>query len=140
MDEIRSILMPDTAGDPMSDRRWTHETAETIARCLAQRLDIRISATVVRRLLGSLRYSLKSNKKCLSAGNSPDRDSQFGIIKRFRENFIASGDPVVSVDTKSKELVGLFKNKGRTWRRDARRVKDHDFRSEAIGIASPYGI
>jgi len=140
VDEIRSILEPDTAGDPMSDRRWTHETAGKIAQCLAERLDIRVSATVVRRLLGDLRYSLKSNKKCLSAGNSPDRDNQFGIIKRLREDFIVAGDPVISVDTKSKELVGLFKNRGRTWRRDAKRVKDHDFRSEAVGIASPYGI
>ena len=74
MDEIRSILEPDAAGDPMSDKRWTHETSEKIAQCLAQRLGIKVSATVVRRLLGDLQYSLKSNKKCLSAGNSPDRD------------------------------------------------------------------
>lgn len=140
MDEIRSILEPDAAGDPMSDRRWTHETAEKIAQCLAERLDIKVSATVVRRLLGDLKYSLKSNKKCLSAGNSPDRDSQFGIIRRLREDFIAAGDPVISVDTKKKELVGLFKNPGRTLCRDAKPVKDHDFRSEAVGIAAPYGI
>jgi hypothetical protein len=124
----------------MSDRRWTHETAEKIALCLAERLDIKVSATVVRRLLRDLQYSLKSNKKCLSAGNSPDRDSQFGIIKQLRQDFIEAGDPVISVDTKKKELIGLFKNPGQTWRRDAKRVKDHDFRSEAVGIASPYGI
>ncbi len=140
MDEIRSILEPEAAGDPMSDRRWTHETSERIAHCLAERLGIKVSAAVVRRLLGDLQYSLKSNKKCLSAGNSPDRDRQFGIIKQLREDFFATGDPVISVDSKKKELVGLFKNPGQTWRRDAKPVKDHDFRSEAIGIACPYGI
>lgn len=140
MAEIRSILEPDAAGDPMSDRRWTHETAKKIAQYLAKRLDIKVSATVVRRLLGDLKYSLKSNKKCLSAGNSPDRDSQFGIIRQLRKEFIAAGDPVISVDAKKKELVGLFKNNGRTWCRDAKLVKDHDFRSEAVGMAAPYGI
>ena len=124
----------------MSDKRWTHETSEKIAQCLAQRLGIKVSATVVRRLLGDLQYSLKSNKKCLSAGNSPDRDRQFGIITQLREDFVANEDPVISVDTKKKELVGLFKNSGQTWCREAKPVKDHDFRSEAIGIACPYGI
>jgi hypothetical protein len=124
----------------MSERRWTHLTAEKIAQCLAERLAIKVSAAVVRRLLGDLQYSLKSNKKCLSAGNSPDRDTQFGIIKRLRDDFICAGDPVISVDSKKKELVGLFKNPGRTWCRDAKPVNDHDFRSEAVGIAAPYGI
>lgn len=115
-------------------------TAAKVAHCLAERLDIKVSATVVRRLLGDLKYSLKSNKKCLSSGSSPDRDAQFKIIKRLREDFIKAGDPIISVDTKKKELIGLFKNRGRTWCREAKRVKDHDFRSEALGIASPYGI
>ncbi len=124
----------------MSDRRWTHATAENVAECLAERAGIQVSASVVRRLLGEIGYSLKSNKKCLSAGNSPDRDTQFGIIKGLRQEFMEAGDPVISVDTKKKELIGLFKNSGRTWRLIARLVKDHDFRSEALGIASPYGI
>jgi len=140
MEEIRSIIEAETAGDPMSERRWTHQTAARVAECLVQELEIKVSATVVRRLLGELDYSLKSNKKCLSAGNSPDRDTQFGIIKRLREEFLETGDPIISVDTKKKELIGLFKNSGRTWRREARKVKDHDFRSEAEGMASPYGI
>ena len=123
----------------MSDRKWTHATAEKVAECLGKR-GIRVSASVVHRLLVKLGYSLKSNKKCLSAGNSPDRDPQFGIIKRKRAELIDAGDPVISVDTKKKELIGLFKNPGRTWRLVARLVRDHDFRSEALGIASPYGI
>jgi hypothetical protein len=85
-------------------------------------------------------FSLKGNSKTLSAGSHPDRDKQFGIIKQFWEQFSATGDPVISVDTKKKELIGLFKNQGRVWCREAKKVKDHDFRSEAAGIASPYGI
>jgi hypothetical protein len=139
IDEIRSILEPDTAGDPMSDRKWTHATAENVAECLG-RIGIRVSASVVLRLLGEIGYSLKSNKKCLSAGNDPNRDTQFGIIKCQRAEFMDAGDPVISVDTKKKELIGLFKNPGRTWRIIAKLVRDHDFRSEALGIASPYGI
>ncbi len=124
----------------MSDRRWTHETAEAIAKCLGERAGIKISATVVRRLLGDIGYSLKSNRKCLSSSNNPHRDKQFGIIKDLREEFMDADDPAISVDTKKKELIGLFKNPGRTWRLLAKLVKDHDFRSEALGIASPYGI
>ena len=124
----------------MSSRRWTHETAARVAQCLAERLDIIVSATVVRRLLADLNYSLKSNRKCLSSGNSPDRDAQFKAIKQLREDFTSAGDPIISVDTKKKELIGRFKNQGQTWCREAKRVKDHDFRSEALAIASPYGI
>lgn len=124
----------------MSERKWTHQTAEKVAQCLADGLGIRVSATVVRRLLGELNYSLKSNKKCLSSGNSPDRDTQFGIIKGLREEFSLAGDPIISVDTKKKELIGLFKNSGQTWCSEAKEVKDHDFRSEAEGLAAPYGI
>lgn len=124
----------------MSARRWTHETAAKVAQCLAESFHITVSATVVRRLLGDLNYSLKSNRKCLSSGNSPDRDAQFKAIKRLRENFTSAGDPIISVDTKKKELIGRFKNQGQIWCREAKRVKDHDFRSEALAIASPYGI
>jgi hypothetical protein len=124
----------------MSTQRWTHQTSTAIADCLQLREDIQVSPTTVRRLLRDLDYSLKSNRKCLSAGNSPSRDTQFGIIKQLREDFRRSGDPVISVDTKKKELIGLFKNPGRRWCREPVKVKDHDFRSEAVGIASPYGI
>lgn len=124
----------------MSARRWTHETAAKVAQCLAESFHITVSATVVRRLLGDLNYSLKSNRKCLSSGNAPDRDAQFKAIKRLRENFTRAGDPIISVDSKKKELIGRFKNQGQTWCREAKRVKDHDFRSEALALASPYGI
>lgn len=115
-------------------------TPEKITHCLQERLGIRVSATTIRRLLTQLDYSLKGNSKTLSAGSHPDRDKQFGIIEHLRGQFGAAGDPVISVDTKKKELIGLFKNPGRVWCRKAKKVKDHDFRSEASGIAAPYGI
>jgi len=125
----------------MSDKRWTHQSTQKIATCLTES-GITVCATVVRRLLHQLGYSLKANKKCLSAGNSPDRDPQFCVINRLRQEFAQPGDPVISVDTKKKELIGLFKNPGQTWSASgqAQKVRDHDFRSEAIGIAAPYGI
>lgn len=140
VEEIHSILDSATAGDPMSDRRWTHETAQKVSKCLYERLAISVSASVVRRLLKSLKYSLKSNRKCLSSGSSPDRDLQFGIIKFLRDEFTLLGEPSVSIDTKKKELIGLFKNSGRTLCRDAKKVNDHDFPSKALGKAAPYGI
>lgn len=130
----------ETAGDPMSGRKWTRMTLEKIAVCLEERLGICVSATTICRLLKELKYSLKGNKKSLSSGSHPDRDKQFGIIQRLREQFTTADDPIISVDTKKKELIGLFKNPGRVWARKGQKVKDHDFRSEADGIASPYGI
>jgi hypothetical protein len=140
MTEIEIILEFDTAGDPMTGRKWCRMTLERIAACLADRLQIKISATTVRRLLEQLDYSLKTAHKCLSSGSGPDRGKQFGIIGELRKEFIRRGDPVISIDTKKKELIGRFKNAGRIWCRSPLKVKDHDFRSEAIGIASPYGI
>jgi hypothetical protein len=140
MAEIRKILEFDTAGDPVTGRIWTRMTPEKIARCLEECIGLSVSATTVHRLLTQLQYSLKGNKKSLSCGFHPDRDQQFLIIQQLREQFMAAGDPIISVDTKKKELIGLFKNPGRTWCREAKEVKDHDFRSEAEAIASPYGI
>lgn len=124
----------------MTGRKWTRMTPKKIANCLQERLDINVSATTVRRLLSQLEYSLKGNNKTLSAGSHPDRDKQFGIIEHIREQFSKTGDPIISVDTKKKELIGLFKNPGRIWCKEAKDVKDHDFRSESLGIAAPYGI
>lgn len=140
VDEINAILEFDTAGDPMTGKKWNRMTPAKAADCLQKRLAIRVSATTVRRLLEKLDYSLKANKKCLSSGSSPDRDKQFGISRSLREELLAAGDPIISVDTKKKELIGRFKNPGRIWCCEVRKVKDHDFRSEGIGIASPYGV
>jgi hypothetical protein len=139
IDALQAILEDETGGNPMGGKKWTRMTAEKAANCL-RGLDIEISATTVRRLLNGLEYSLKSNRKCLSSGSSPDRDKQFGIIGDLREEFRQTGDPIISIDTKKKELIGLFKNAGRIWCVKSLPVNDHDFRSQADGIAAPYGL
>jgi hypothetical protein len=80
------------------------------------------------------------NRKSLCANSSPCRDQQFGLLNHQGVEFTRSGYPIISVDTKKKELVGKFKNNGRVWSRDFILVQDHDFRSQAQGMAIPYGI
>jgi len=140
IDKLQEILEDETGGAPTGGKKWTRTTAESAAQCLREHLDIKISATTVRGLLDKLDYSLKSNRKRLSCGSSPDRDKQFGIIKGLREDFRRTGDPSISIDTKKKELIGQFKNPGCIWCVEPLPVNDHDFRSEADGIASPYGL
>jgi len=93
----------------------------------------------VRRLLHRLGYSLHANSKSLSAAH-PNRDQQFQCIARQKKRFARRSQPIISVDTKKKELVGNFKNNGQVWSCQSTPVKDHDFRSEALGMANPYGI
>ncbi len=129
----------ETAGDPMTGLKWTRRTAGKIAKELrAAGLDI--GKSTVLKLLKQMGYSLRINHKKLSSGASAHRDQQFAYIASLRDRFERRGDPVISVDAKKKELVGNFKNAGATWRRTPIPVKDHDFRSEALGMAIPYGV
>ena len=129
----------ETAGDPMSSRRWTHQTTAKIAAQL-QRLGIRVGARTVARLLDKLHFSLHGNCKRIAAGNRALRAQQFRHIARLRRRFCRHGNPIISVDAKKRELVGDFKNAGRKWERAPTPVNDHDFRSLARGIALPFGI
>ena len=92
------------------------------------------------RILKHLGYRLRVNHKRVSAGSGPDRDEQFQHIAAQRLRFAERGLPIISIDTKKRELVGNFKNHGTTWERSPHAVNDHDFRSQADGIAIPYGI
>jgi hypothetical protein len=85
-------------------------------------------------------FSLRVNRKAIATDSSPDRDQQFRYISSLRTRFERQGRPIISVDTKKRELVGNFKNNGVKWDRTPVRVNDHDFRSDAIGVAIPYGI
>jgi hypothetical protein len=85
-------------------------------------------------------YSLRANRKSIATTHDPDRDRQFRYLGKERQAFLKAGDPVISVDTKKKELIGAFKNAGRTWRRSPLAVADHDFPSQAEGKVIPYGI
>ncbi len=132
----------ETAGDPMSGVKWTRKTTEKIASEL-RTAGIGVSPNTVGRLLKQMGYSLRVNHKQLArvCKVAPeDRDAQFTHIAQLREHCAARGLPLISVDTKKKELIGRFKNPGAVWNREPVVVKDHDFLSEADGKAVPYGI
>ena len=136
---INAALKHDVAGDPITGIRWTRRTTEKIAQELAA-LDIQVCPRTVARILKDLGYRLRVNHKRVAAGSGPDRDEQFQHIAAQRLRFAERGLPIVSIDTKKRELVGNFKNHGTTWQRSPHAVNDHDFRSQADGIAIPYGI
>jgi len=136
---IEEIMKHETAGDPMNGLKWTRRTTAKIAAEL-QSLGIQVSARTVAGLLKKMGFSLRVNHKKLSGSSHPDRDAQFSRIAELRERCAAEHLPVISVDTKKKELVGAFKNQGAKWDREPVLVNDHDFRSDADGIAVPYGV
>ncbi len=107
------------------------------------RLGIAVSDRTVAKLLKHMDFSLRVNHKQLArvcSVSAQERDAQFLRIAQLRKHFAARGLPLISVDTKKKELVGCFKNPGASWRREPLCVNDHDFRSDAQGIAIPYGV
>ena len=133
----------ETAGDPVSGCKWTRKTTGKIAQQL-KRAGIRVSAKTVGRLLKQMNYSLRLNLKCLESGQSkpPDphqRDLQFRYLRSQIRCYKADGMPVISVDTKSRELIGPFHQAGRRWSQKPIKVLDHDFPSDANGVAIPYG-
>jgi Rhodopirellula transposase DDE domain len=132
-------LEHDTAGDPITGLKWTRKTPQKIAELLEQ-VDIPVSANTVARLLHNMNYSLRANHKKLVTGTSPFRDQQFQYISSLRHRFERRGLPMISVDTKKRELVGHFKNAGVKWDRSPVLVNDHDFRSDSTGVAIPYGV
>lgn len=118
----------------MSSVKWTRKSTRSVSRAL------RVSPTKAWRMLRTARYRMRVNRKRLSRRCSPDRDKQFKEIARLKDWFARRGQPVISVDAKKRELVGLFKNPGRGWRRSAKDVHMYDFPSDADGVAIPYGI
>lgn len=138
-------MKDDFAGDPISGLKWTRKTTEKIARELVS-IGIKVGAKTVGRLLKKLGYSLRTNRKNIETGSKSKpgdrarRDQQFRKIKRARNRFAKLGLPIISVDSKKKELVGNFKNNGKTWGKKPLFVNDHDFRSHGVGMAVPYGI
>jgi hypothetical protein len=144
IDQISLLLRNETAGDPMSGLKWTRKTTRKVAEEL-RKLDIRISASTVNRLLKEMGFSLRVNRKSLESGNKNPpprkvRNRQFKYINRKRKEFASAGNPVISVDTKKKEKIGQFKNQGASWQSEPYAVNDHDFPNDAIGMAIPYGI
>jgi hypothetical protein len=123
----------------MTGLRWTRRTTVKIADLLATQ-GFEISPNTVARLLHDMEYSLRVNRKAIATTHSPDRNAQFEYIADLRQRFQRQRWPIISVDSKKRELVGLFKNPGARWAREARPVYDHDFRTDARGVGIPYGI
>jgi len=123
----------------MSDQRWLNCRLVDIQQRLAACGQM-VSKPVISRILRQHGYTLRANVKQTAGKQHPDRDRQFQYIDQQRQRAAATAQPIISVDTKKKELIGNFKNAGRIWCQDAEVVNMHDFRHEAVGLAVPYGI
>ncbi len=139
--DLEALVDPVTRGDPMSPLRWTCKSAAKLAEGLQSRGHA-VSERTVNRLLHDLGYSLQANRKTIEGRQHPDRDAQFQYINRRVKAFQRQGQPVVSVDTKKKELVGPYRNGGREWqpKGEPEEVKVHDFIDKGLGKAIPYGV
>jgi len=137
---LAQILEETTAGDPMSMLRWTSKSTRTIAHELT-RLGHKVDHVTVLRYLRDLGYTLQANAKTREGRQHPARDAQFRYINSRVKAFLRTGNPVISVDTKKKELVGAFRNAGRTWRPKGKPepVNAYDFIHLGKGKAIPYG-
>ena len=136
MDEL---LRDSTAGDPISGIKWTRKTSRKLSKELRRR-SYRIGPDTVRRLLRDRGYVLRVNRKRLTKKQDPERDRQMRYVARKRREFLKAGDPVISVDTKKRELIGNFEQAGRAWRREPLDVLEYDYPSDADGVAIPYGV
>lgn len=139
--DLEKLINPTERGDPESPLRWTSKSVRHLAQEL-KRMGHQTSHRMVAELLHELGYSLQGNRKTLEGSSHPDRDAQFEHINSQAQEYSATSDPVISVDTKKKELVGEFKNGGREWHPEgiAPRVKVHDFPDPELGRAVPYGV
>jgi len=138
---LETLVDPVTRGDPTSPLRWTCKSRAKLAAAL-QKQGWSISSTTVGRLLHELGYSLQSLRKNREGVSHPDRNEQFEYINAKASRFLMSKQPVISVDTKKKELVGDFKNAGKEWHKKGapEKVLVHDFPDDALGKAIPYGV
>jgi len=141
LDDLLALVEPSERGDPMSPLRWTRKSLSQLAAALVAQ-GHRIGRTVVGELLHKQKFSLQANRKTREGEGHPDRDAQFVHINGSVKAALAAGQPVISVDTKKKELVGDFKNAGQAWRPrgEPEEVRVHDFLIKELGRAVPYGI
>jgi hypothetical protein len=136
---LDDLVRDATAGDPIRGLKWTKKTTRKLSRALKRR-GYTAGPDTVRRLLQQRQYVLRANRKRLNKKHDPDRDRQMRYLLRQRRAHQKAGFPVISVDAKQRELIGNFKNPGRTWRRTRLDVLESDYPSQAEGIAIPYGI
>ena len=141
LDALKTMVEPTTRGDPMSPLRWTSKSTRHLAEALTKQ-GHPVSHTKVAQLLEHLDYSLQGNRKVKEGTSHPDRDAQFEYINTLAKTFQRRGQPVISVDTKKKELIGDFANKGREYQPKGRpeKVRTNDFMDKKLGKGIPYGI
>lgn len=137
--EIERLIENDVAGSPTSELKWCRKTPDSISDCLRQK-HILICPNTASKLLKHLDYSLKVNRKMIAETRHPDRNQQFEIISAMKQYFRWLQEPIITVDSKKKELIGNFKNPGQKWSLNSEQVLTHEFRSQAVGMANPYGI
>ena len=139
--QLRAFVDPETRGDPMSLLVWTTKSTRNLADALTE-LGHRVSDRTVARMLTDLGFSLQGNTKVLEGKQHADRDAQFRYLHKQVTEHAAAGQPVISVDTKKKELVGTYKNGGKEYRptKSPEPVNVHDFPDKELGKAIPYGI
>ena len=140
-EELERLIDPTERGDPESPLRWTCKSVRNLSGELKAR-ECNVSHNLVAEVLREMGYSLQGNQKTIEGASHPDRNAQFEHINQAVKRFQAKDQPVISVDTKKKELVGDFKNVGREWRRknDPTKVRVHDFPIPGVGKAAPYGV
>ena len=140
-ESLEWLVDPTTRGDPMSPLRWTCKSTQELARALTEQ-GHELSARTVGRLLNAAGFSLQGNRKTKEGADHPDRNAQFEHINATVKRFQQRAQPVISVDTKKKELVGEFKNGGREWqpKGEPLTVNTHDFMDPELGKAIPYGV
>src|SRR6266550_1588628 len=137
--DLEALLEP--KGDPMSLVRWTTKSVAKLKKALKQQ-GHQLGETAISKRLHAMGFSLRANKKTIEGSGHGDRDAQFVHIKQQCEQFEATGDPIISVDCKKKELIGAFKNNGREWqgKGEETTVNVYDYLSLADGKAVPYGV
>ena len=136
---LDEVMQADTAGDPTNDQKWSRKDTRSISQQMKER-GLAISPKTVGQLLQDQNYALRVNRKSIAQTQHPERNRQFELIEDFRKQFEDADAPILSLDTKKKELIGNFRNPGQAWSQEPEEVNQHDFRSQASALAAPYGL
>ena len=139
LSDLERLLSVEIAGNPMREERWVRSSTRKLRDKLRE-MGHAVGHCTVHRLLKKLKFTLRANQKRRGGSRSPGRDEQFHNIASQRKSFAERGSPIISVDTKHKELIGEFRNPGKAWCREAIEVNEHDFTSTAECRAVPFGV
>ncbi len=136
-----SVLKDHTAGNPMDDKvLWTNLKQDEISLLIYKKYNVNVSRTIIRQLLEKHNYKRRKLQKDLPLREVADRDAQFKTINKYKEEYIKRGNPILSIDTKKKEMIGNFYRDGQLYCTETIYTFDHDFKNFAEGVIIPYGI